>query len=141
MKKGLDLRKAIQRCLIIIVIGVVVCYTVCVILRLRGRRQMANDAPIFDKLKKAVTTFLRVRWYYKVFLAFGTGVYTGMWTYRKVHVLPEWSDAGALAFAILKGVVATAFTLLVLFIIRTLIRLLIRLVQWFVRKMQDRSKG
>ena len=102
---------------------------------------MANDAPIFDKLKKAVTTFLRVRWYYKVFLAFGTGVYTGMWTYRKVHVLPEWSDAGALDFAILKGVVATAFTLLVLFIIRTLVRLLIQLVQWFVRQMQDRSKG
>lgn len=99
-----------------------------------------DDKPIFHKLKKAVAGFLRVRWYYKVFLAFGTGVYTGLWTYGKVHVLPEWSDAGALAFAILKGVVATAFTLLVLFVIRTLIRLLIRLVRWIVCKIQKRLK-
>ena len=98
---------------------------------------MTNSKSVFDKLKKSVAGFLRVRWYYKVFLAFGTGVYTGLWTYRAVHVLPEWSDAGALAFAILKGVVATAFTLLVLFVIRTLIRLLIQLVQWIVCKIQD----
>ena len=98
---------------------------------------MTNGKAVFDKLKKAVAGFLRVRWYYKVFLACGTGVYTGLWTYRTVRVLPEWSDAGALAFAILKGVVATAFTLLVLFVIRTLIRLLIQLVQWIVCKIQD----
>jgi uncharacterized membrane protein len=95
---------------------------------------------VFDKLKKAVAAFLRVRWYYKVFLACGTGVYTGLWTYRTVHVLPEWSDAGALAFAILKGVVATAFTLLVLFVIRTLIRLLVKLFKWIVERIRNRSK-
>ena len=87
-----------------------------------------------------MTAFLRVRWYYKLFLAFGTGVYTGLWTYRKVHVLPEWSDAGALAFAILKGVVATAFTLLVLFVIRTLIRLLIKQFMRIVGTIKDRQK-
>ena len=101
---------------------------------------MTNGKSIFDKLKKAVAGFLRVRWYYKVFLACGTGVYTGLWTYRKVHVLPEWSDAGALAFAILKGVVATAFTLLVLFVIRTLIRLLIKLFMRIVGTIKDRQK-
>ena len=101
---------------------------------------MTNGKSVFDKLKKAVAGFLRVRWYYKVFLACGTGVYTGLWTYRKVHVLPEWSDAGALAFAILKGVVATAFTLLVLFVIRTLIRLLIKLFMRIVGTIKDRQK-
>ena len=101
---------------------------------------MTNSKAVFDKLKKAVAGFLRVRWYYKVFLAFGTGVYTGLWTYRTVHVLPEWSDAGALAFAILKGVVATAFTLLVLFVIRTLVRLLIKLVKRIMGRIQERKK-
>ena len=98
-----------------------------------------NGKTAMDKLKKAVAAFLRVRWYYKVFLAFGTGVYTGLWTYRKVHVLPEWSNAGALAFAILKGVVATAFTLLVLFVVRQLIRLLIRLVKWIVERVRTKD--
>ena len=99
-----------------------------------------NAKTTLDKLKKAVATFLRVRWYYKVFLAIGTGVYTGMWTYRKVHVLPEWSNSAALGFAVLKGVVATAFTLLVLFVIRTLIRLLIQLFRRIVEKVKDRQK-
>ena len=99
-----------------------------------------NGKTGLEKLKKAVAGFLRVRWYYKVFLACGTGVYTGLWTYRTVRVLPEWSDAGALAFAILKGVVATAFTLLVLFVIRTLIRLLIKLFKRIVERIQERSK-
>ena len=101
---------------------------------------MADGKPGFEKLKKAVFAFLRVRWYYKVFLAFGTGVYTGLWTYRKVRVLPEWSNSGALAFAVLKGLAATAFMLLVLFVIRTLIRLLIKLFMRIVKRVKERRK-
>ena len=90
----------------------------------------------FDKSKNVVSLFLRVRWWFKVFLAFGTGVWTGMWTYRKVHVQPDWSKPGAIGFAILKGVVATAFTLLVLLAIRALIRLLIKSVKHMAAKNQ-----
>lgn len=93
-----------------------------------------------DKSKNAVSLFLRVRWWFKVFLAYGTGVWTGMWTYRKVHVQPGWSKLGAIGFAILKGVVATAFTLLVLLAIRSLIRLFIRSVKHMAVKIRKSEK-
>ena len=94
---------------------------------------------IVVNLKKAGTIILRIRWFFKVFLAFGTGVYTGLWTYRKVHVLPEWSNASALGFAFLKGIVATAFTLLILTVIRMLVRMLLKLAEFLICKIKDRN--
>ena len=74
-----------------------------------------------------------------MFLAFGTGVYTGLWTYRKVHVLPEWSNVSALGFAILKGISATAFTLLVLTAIRMLVRMFLKLAEYLLFRIKNRN--
>ena len=76
---------------------------------------------IFDHAKKAVAAFFRIRRGYKIYIAFATGIMSGIAIYGEIYEKVD-NVPGAVALSVLLGIFITVAMLLVMDLIRWIIQ-------------------